>query len=86
MIEDLLDYRRVFNTGNYLHGLTTKQTLIYSCFNDRSGSILLKNSGPPADASESQNCWPGEAPQIVFRGIKVQSNALSAALVIGKTA
>ena len=48
--------------------------------------ILLKNSGPPPDASESQKCWRGEVPQIVLRGIKVQSNALSAPLVTGKTA
>ncbi len=38
MVEDLLDDHRVFNTGNDVHGLTTKQTLKYSCFNDRIGS------------------------------------------------
>ncbi|MEE8250638.1 MAG: hypothetical protein V3R24_02765, partial [Gemmatimonadales bacterium] len=48
--------------------------------------ILLKNSRPPADASKLQEVWRGEAPQIVVRGIKVQSNALSAPLVTGKTA
>ena len=59
MIEDPLDGYGVFNNGNDLHGPTTapadlcidckaplhqKQTLKHSCFNDRSGSILLKNS------------------------------------------
>jgi hypothetical protein len=47
---------------------------------------MLKKSGLPADASESQKCWRGQAPQIVYRGIKVQSNALSALLATGKTA
>ena len=44
------------------------------------------NSRPPADASKLQKVWRGEARQIVVRGIKVQSNALSAPLVTGKTA
>ncbi len=35
--------------------------------------ILLKNSGSSADVSESQKCWRGEAPQIVFR--RTQSKA-----------
>ncbi len=45
--------------------------------------VLLKNSGSPADACESKRRWRGEVPQIVFRGIKVQSNALSAPLATG---
>ena len=52
----------------------------------RFGSILLKKAGRPTDASKSQKRWRGEGPQIVFRRIRVQSNALSAPLVTGKTA
>ena len=46
----------------------------------------VEKLGPPAGASEAPKCWHGEAPQIVFRGKKVQSNALSAPLVTGITA
>jgi len=30
----------------------------------------VEKLAPPADTSESQKCWRGEAPHIVFRGIK----------------
>ena len=65
-----------------LRGLTAHSVIP----NGRDRPILLKKAGPPTDAAESQKCWRGEVPQIVLRGIKVQSNALSAPLVTGKTA
>ncbi len=40
---------------------------------DQVGSILLKKSGPPVDASESKKCSRGEAPQAIFRWTKIKA-------------